>query len=155
VQADLQAAQGGDASMDGELASDSANESHFQRTWWGRHQPLEPDPRNMLAAPIGDGAQGSCLRQLSLADLEPREGRECAPCATHAWILCIHHPHGLRVGGCRHRTHACASTVSVARNPASPLLASLEVTGRLQARRLQAAAATARAVSCRSNACAP
>jgi hypothetical protein len=54
---------------------------HFQKRWWGRQQPLEPDPRNIVASTVTaveETATGSSLRRLSIADLDPNGGRGCA-----------------------------------------------------------------------------
>ena len=65
---------GNDQCMDDE----TSGSEHFQRRWWGRHQPLEPDPRNIVASTVTaveETATGSSLRRLSLADLNPDGGR--------------------------------------------------------------------------------
>jgi hypothetical protein len=51
---------------------------HFQKRWWGRQQPLEPDPRNIVASTltaVEETATGGSLRRLSIADLDPNGGR--------------------------------------------------------------------------------
>ena len=63
------------------MDDENSGSEHFQRRWWGRHQPLEPDPRNIVASTVTaveETATGSSLRRLSLADLDPNGGRGCA-----------------------------------------------------------------------------
>lgn len=72
-------------------ASSSPGETGFQRRWWGRRQPLEPDPRNMSAAVSRMSPPSpphvDRLRRLSMED---SGGSGCAPpsCPWQAWQLC-------------------------------------------------------------------
>ena len=81
MQADRQAEiihECGEQCMD----EDTTGSEAFQRRWWGRHQPLEPDPRNIVTSTVTaveETATGSSLRRLSLADLDPNGGRGCVP----------------------------------------------------------------------------
>ena len=51
----------------GELRCENS-ERVFQRKWWGRRVPLEPDPRKIAAASMSPGPEGAALSGLQLDD---------------------------------------------------------------------------------------
>lgn len=62
--------------------SSPGEQTGFQRRWWGRRQPLEPDPRNMAASVARSSPPSpphvDRLRRLSIDD----HGSLCAPVTT-------------------------------------------------------------------------
>lgn len=76
------AAGEGDSRSGGERRCENS-ERVFQRKWWGRRVPLEPDPRKMAAQSASPGPEGTTLSGLQLDD---RPGMwECAPRCTRCF----------------------------------------------------------------------